>query len=253
MSLSKFMLLACIASLLGGAASPAAELRIGAGAAPTENVLKPIQAAFEKATGHQLTILATGPKNALADLDKGLVQAAAAGLSLEDWLALMAKENVEVKDAGALRAKVIGQDKIRVLVHKGNPVQALSREQLQGLFTGRLDNWQAVGGPDSPVIVVWGSLIPGTNSLFQKNILEGAQPGGNLLEATTAEDVRQLVASNPEAIGIGPQAILDASVASPATPEVARPITLLYRGEASPELKQLLEFIAGEGQSLIRN
>ncbi|MFA7330891.1 MAG: substrate-binding domain-containing protein [Candidatus Delongbacteria bacterium] len=252
MKLAQLLALGLVAGLTLAGGAAAREIRIGAGAAPTENVLKPVKAAFEKATGHTLTILATGPKNALADLDKGLVEAAAAGLSLEDWLALMKKENVEVADPAGLKAVVIGQDKIRVLVHKDNPVKTLSREQLKGLFTGSLDNWQAVGGADAPVIVVWGSLIPGTNSLFQKNMLEGAAPGGNLLEATTAEDVRQIVASNPEAIGIGPLAILDASVASPDTPEVARPITLLSRGNPSPELQQLLDFIAKEGPALIR-
>jgi phosphate transport system substrate-binding protein len=241
----------CAVAVLAGTGW-AKEIKVGAGAAPTENVLKPIKEAFEKATGHTLTILSSGPKNALLDLDKGLVEAASAGLSTEDWLALMAKENAPVADPGALKPVIIGQDKIRVLTHPSNAVKSLDKDQLKGLFTGAIDNWKAVGGADAPVIVVWGSLIPGTNSLFQKRILDGAAAGGAVLEATTAEDIRQIVAANPEAVGIGPLAVLDASVTSPQTPEIARPITLLTRGEPSAEMKQLLDFIAGPGQALIR-
>lgn len=231
----------------------AVEIRIGSGAAPTENVLKPIEVAFEKASGHQLTILATGPKNAMQDLEKGLVDAASAGLTLEDWLALMQKEGVPVGDPKAIQPTIIGQDRIAVLTHLSNPVKSLSAEQLKGLFTGSIGNWQELGGPDAPVIVVWGKLIPGTNSLFQKRMMGGAEPGGNVLESTTAEEVRQMVASNAEAIGIGPMAILDGTVASPSTPEIARPITLVTLGAPNPGVKALLDYIAGPGQALIKH
>ena len=62
---------------------------------------------------------------------------------------------------------------------------------------------------------MWGKLIPGTNSMFIKNMLDGEAQTKDILEATTAEDVRQNVASNPEAVGIGPAAVVDASVKSP--------------------------------------
>lgn len=231
----------------------AAEIRIGAGAAPTENILKPIEEAFEKASGHQLTILATGPKNAMQDLEKGLVDAAAAGLSTEDWLALMQKEGVPVADPKAIQTTVIGQDRIAVLTHPSNPVKSLSAEQLKGLFTGSIGNWQELGGPDAPVIVVWGKLMSGTNSLFQKRMMGGAEPGGNVLESTTAEDVRQMVASNAEAVGIGPMAILDGTVASPSAPEIARPITLATKGAPNPAVKALVDYIAGPGQAQIKH
>jgi len=51
------------------------ELRVGAGAAPTENVLKPIQEPMEKAIGLKLIIVPNGPVEALMDLDKGKVDA----------------------------------------------------------------------------------------------------------------------------------------------------------------------------------
>ncbi|MBA4374412.1 MAG: phosphate ABC transporter substrate-binding protein, partial [Thermodesulfovibrio sp.] len=146
----------------------------------------------------------------------------------------------------------IGKDKIVVLLHKDNPVTQLSKDQLKGMFTGKITNWKEVGGKDLPVIVVWGKLIPGTNSLFVKNMLDGEALVKDVLDATTAEDVRQNVASNLEAIGIGPAAAIDKTVKSPASPEIARPITLLTKGAPSPGIQKLIDFIKGEGQKYIK-
>lgn len=229
-----------------------AEVVVGAGAAPVENVLKPIKDAFEKATGITLKIVPSGPKVALEDLQKGVVHAAAAGLRFDDWMALMKKEGAEVKDPGQFQQFEIGKDSIIVLLHKDNPVSKLSKDQLKGIFTGKLQNWKDVGGKDLPIIVVWGKLIPGTNSLFARVILDGEQFVKDRIEATTAEDVKHNVASNPEAVGIGPKAVADATVKVPETPEISRPIILLTKGKPNAEVQKLLDFIKGEGQKYIK-
>ncbi|MFZ4855758.1 MAG: substrate-binding domain-containing protein [Desulfuromonadaceae bacterium] len=219
-------------------------LKVGAGAAPTENVLKPVEAGFEKATGLDLSILASGPKQAFIDLDRGSVDAAAAGLSFDDWMALLKKEGVAVADTKAYQAVVIGRDKVVVIVHPENSVARLSKEQLTGIFAGKISNWKDVGGKDAPILIVWGGLTQGTNTMFIKHVMGGAKPAEEVIAATTAEDIRHNVASNPEAIGIGPQAIVNSMVRSPETPEVARPITLITKGAPSANVKKLLDYIA---------
>jgi len=229
-----------------------AELKIGAGAAPTENVLKPIKDAFEKSSGIKLSILANGPKNALLDLDKGVVEAAAAGLSFDDWLALMKKEGVEVKDPAAYNRAVIGKDQIKVIVNKENKIGKLTAEQLQGIFSGEIASWKEVGGDDQPILVVLGKLVPGTNSMFLKKFLGTKAFAKDVLDATTAEDVKQNVVSNPSAIAFGPLALVDDTVNVPETPELSRDITLLTKGSPSANVQKLLDFIKGEGQKYIR-
>lgn len=219
-------------------------VKIGAGAAPTENILKPAEAAFEKTSGLDLSIISSGPKQAFIDLERGTVDAAAAGLSFEDWMVLLKKEGVSVADPKAYQAVIIGKDKVIVIVHKDNPVAKLSREQLTGIFSGKITNWKDVGGKDAPILVVWGGLTQGTNSMFVKHIMGGTKPTDEVIAATTAEDIRHNVASNPEAIGIGPQAIANSTVRSPETPEVARPITLITKGEPTAKVRKLLEFLS---------
>jgi phosphate transport system substrate-binding protein len=57
----------------------AEEIKIGAGAAPTENIFKKIQEPMEKAIGVKLILISNGPSDALKDLDKGAVDAASGG------------------------------------------------------------------------------------------------------------------------------------------------------------------------------
>jgi phosphate transport system substrate-binding protein len=233
-------------------AATAEELKIGAGAAPVENVLKPVREAFEKATGIRLSVTPSGPKVALQDLERGTVDAAAAGLTLPDWLAMMKKEGAEIKDPASINAVTIGKDRIVVITHKSNPVKKLSREQLQGIFTGKIESWKELGGEDQPILVVWGKLIQGTNSMFVAKILDGKAQTKDVIEATTAEDVRQNVAANPSAIGIGPAAIVNGSISAPEVPEVARDIILVTKGKPSANTQKLIDFIKGEGQKYIR-
>jgi len=252
MRLSRMLTLCCAVLISTCLTCLAEEIRVGAGAAPVENILKPIKAPFEKATGLTLGIFASGPKNAFVDLEKGTVDAAAAGLSLDDWMALLKKEGVAVADPKAYQSVVIGKDKVIVLTHKSNPVKNLSKEQLKAIFTGKTVNWKDVDGNDAPILVVWGKMIQGTNSMFVKNMLDGSEPIKDVLEVGTADDVKNAVESNPEAIGIGPLSLAGASLNIPATPELGRAITLLTKGAPKPAVQKLISFIAGEGAQYVK-
>lgn len=60
----------------------------------------------------------------------------------------------------------IARDGVTVIVHKDNPVQALSDEQMIDIFTGRAANWKEVGGRDAPVLVLAGGADRGSSELF---------------------------------------------------------------------------------------
>lgn len=230
----------------------AEELKIGAGAAPTETILKPVKTGFEKASGISLNILSNGPKQAFIELEKGTVDAAAAGLSVDDWWALLKKEGVNTDNQAAYKSQVIGKDRVVVLTHKDNKVAELSKEQLIGIFSGKIQNWKDVGGKDMPILVIWGSLIPGTNSMFTKVALGGSAITKDILDATTADDIKDKIKVNPEAVGIGPAVLVDGSVWSPKTPEVARDITIMTKGAPSAKVQKLIDFIKGDGSKLIK-
>ncbi len=52
------------------------------------------------------------------------------------------------------------RDPLAVITHQSTPVDALTTEQLQSLFSGNVANWKEVGGPDLAVTLV----VPGEDT-----------------------------------------------------------------------------------------
>jgi phosphate transport system substrate-binding protein len=192
-----------------------------------------------------------GPRVALMELEKGKVDAALGGLGFEDWMNFMEAEGVGVRDPSLLQHVTVGKDKIKVLIHRDNPVANLTKEQLKGIFTGKITNWKDVGGKDMPLIVVWTKFLGG-NYLFAKTILDSHPLTKDIVEVGTSVDARQMVSSTPGAIGIGPLAVVSEIVKSPKTPEVERPITLITKGKPSPNVKILIDFIKEKGGKYVK-
>lgn len=66
-----------------------------------------------------------------------------------------------------LRFVTIGFDALAVIVNRDNPVTGLSRAQLVDLYSGRAENWRAVGGEDRPVVRVTKEVGRSTLDLFE--------------------------------------------------------------------------------------
>jgi phosphate transport system substrate-binding protein len=85
-----------------------------------------------------------------------------------------------------------------------------------------------------------------------KKILDGEPVLKEVLETTTATEIKNIVAITPEAIGIGPLAVVDGSVKAPKIPDISRPIILVTKGNPSAKVQKLIDFIKGEGQKYIK-
>jgi len=229
----------------------AEELKVGAGAAATENIFNKIKDPLEKATGIKLMVNSSGPVQAIKDLDSGSIEAAVGGLTFPDWMLMMEKEGYTIADKSLYKNRVIGKDLVKVMLNKDVTVTALTKEQLAAIFTGKTKNWSEVGGPDKPVVVILGSKIPGTQAVFQKQILNGEAYATGAIEGTTADDLKARIVATPGGVSLAALSQIDSSVNGPSIPEVGRPITLITKGAPSAVLQKMLDFIAGEGQKYI--
>jgi phosphate transport system substrate-binding protein len=229
----------------------AQEVKIGAGAAPTENIFNKIMDPFQKATGITLKIVDSGPVQALKDLDNGLLDAAAGGLTFGDWMDMMVKEGYTIADRSVYKNRVIGKDVVKVFTNKDVTVSTLSKAQLTAVFTGRAKNWSEVGGPSLPIVVMLGSKIPGTQNVFQKQAMDGAEYVADAMKGTSAQDLKEKVKATSGAVCLGPMTLADASINVPAIPEIGRPITLITKGAPSSGLQKVIDFINGEGKQYI--
>lgn len=239
-------------ALLATVPAFAAELKVGGGGASIATIFTPVKAPFEKATGHNLYILQSTPKNGLIDLWQGKLDAAVTAVPLDGMIAGADKDGVKV-DKAALQTFTVGLNKTAAFVHPSNPIKSLTKEQLKGLFTGKIQNWKEVGGNDAPVLVVWGKNSPGQNALFSKIILDGAPLTKDILDTTDYKGILDSVAANPEAIGIDPLSMENASVkAIRLNPPADSPILLITKGAPTPAVKQLLDFINTNGKNYIK-
>ena len=49
---------------------------------------------------------------------------------------------------------ILARDGVCFLVHKSNPIEALTDQQIVDIFTGKITNWKQVGGRDAAVTVI---------------------------------------------------------------------------------------------------
>ena len=62
-------------------------------------------------------------------------------------------EKQKLKQNGKdVREVIVAYDALAVVVHPDNKVTKLTREQLEGIFTGKITNWKQVGGADLKIV-----------------------------------------------------------------------------------------------------
>ncbi|HBA87660.1 MAG TPA: phosphate ABC transporter substrate-binding protein [Geobacter sp.] len=237
--------------LLLAASAFAEDIKVGGGGASMSAVFTPVKAPFDKATGDTLVVLQSSPKDGLIDLVKGKVDLATAAVPLDSMISGAEKEGVKI-NRGSLVVQEIGANRTAIFVHPSNKVSKLSKEQLKGLFTGKILNWKEVGGDDKDVIVVWGKGTPGQNAQFIREMLDGAELAKDVLDTTNYAKIKESVAATPEAVGIDPFGLADASVKVVETPAMTSPILAVTVGKPSAKVQHLLDYIKGEGSRYLK-
>ncbi len=106
----------------------------------------------------------------------------------------------------------IAYDVIVVITNKNVPVENLSADQVKGIFTGTIKNWQEVGGPDAPITVVVRDSSSGTREMFDEKALQKQKPLSGAIETNSNGIMRQTISSTPNAIGYVSLGYADGSV-----------------------------------------
>ncbi|NJL00023.1 MAG: phosphate ABC transporter substrate-binding protein [Spirulinaceae cyanobacterium SM2_1_0] len=89
------------------------------------------------------------------------------------------------EESQGLQAVTVRPDAIAIIVGIDNPFNGtLTTEQVRGIFTGQITNWQEIGGPNATIRVINRPPVSGTHQAFQDIVLDG-QPFGNAPNITT--------------------------------------------------------------------
>jgi len=102
---------------------------------------------------------------------------------------------------------VIARDAIAIIVNPENPVDNLTLEQISDIYSGKINNWQEIGGEDRPIVRLSRETNSGTHVYFLEEVIRLGQKDNNTLFSSTtlllpsSEGIGAEIRQNPNAIG----------------------------------------------------
>jgi len=97
----------------------------------------------------------------------------------------------------------VALDGISLYIHEDDPVDNLSLEQLDLIFTGKVRNWLGVGGNDAPIVLYSRENSSGTYEFFKERVLGGKDFAASAQTMPGTAAVLQAVAKDKNGIGYG--------------------------------------------------
>jgi phosphate transport system substrate-binding protein len=183
-----------------------------------------------------------------------------------------ASKAISANDSQGLTQYTLGQDGVVAIVSPNNNLTGLTKDQLKGIFSGNITNWNQVGGPDAKINVIVREEGSGTRDAFQDIVLGKLSNGtkvsfvSSAIVQSSTQAVQQAVSQDPNAIGFCSFADLgndtkalsingisaSASTIADGTYTIQRPFLFLVKGDAKGEVKNFIDWVMGpEGQAIL--
>lgn len=191
------------------------------------------------------------------------------------------KEN-EIEDALQNGIKpvefVVAIDALAIIVHPDNPVSRLTIDQLADIYTGRITNWQEVGGNDAPIILLSRETNSGTHVYFLEEVIrQGNEDSEDIFAPQTllmpsSVGITSELSRNVNAIGYdglgyvtehekviavaedanAPYVLPTVETGADGTYPIARNLYMYTAGEPNDAIADYLNWIKGaEGQAIV--
>jgi phosphate transport system substrate-binding protein len=171
----------------------------------------------------------------------------------------------------------VAGDAIAVIVNPTNPVDRLTLQQISDMYTGKITNWQQVGGEDRPIVLLSRESNSGTYVYFLENVVRMGDSESDLLFSPDAllmpssEGIGSEVRQNPNAIGYDGLGYVtdDMKMVAVATDEgqpfvlpsqqtvldgtypIARPLYVYTPVEPEGTIAEYIDWILNDGQALV--
>lgn len=114
---------------------------------------------------------------------------------------LTAEEKRQAKQQGiTLEEFPVAIEGVAVVTHPGVAVDNISQANLRDIYTGQLNNWQQLGGPDLPIVPISRNDTGGTVSFFSQQVLNGSALASNVQRSVNTTEALRLTANTPGAI-----------------------------------------------------
>ncbi len=124
-------------------------------------------------------------------------------------------EKQKLQEGGKnVKEVIVAYDALAVVVHPSNKVKNLTREQLEGIFTGKIKNWKEVGGDDMKIIPYSRETSSGTYEFFKESVLKNKNYMNGIMSMPATGAIIQSISQTKGAIGYVGLAYLNKSVKS---------------------------------------
>jgi phosphate transport system substrate-binding protein len=97
----------------------------------------------------------------------------------------------------------VALDTLAIVVSSQNPVKELTVKQLMGIYTGKINNWQEVGGNNRPILRYSRESSSGTYQFFKEFILKNQDYAADCQTLSGTSAVTNAVSKDPGGIGYG--------------------------------------------------
>jgi phosphate transport system substrate-binding protein len=182
-------------------------------------------------------------------------------------------EKMKMQDAGkAFKEVVFANDAISVVVNPGNKVDQLTREQLEGMYTGKIKNWKEVGGDDLTIVLYSRESSSGTYEFFKEHVLMNKNYASSALLMPATGAIIQSVSQTKGAVGYVGLAYVEKTVkalkvsydkgktyvtpsvetAKNKTYPITRPLQLYYLTSLEKKVAPYINYLlSAEGQKIV--
>ncbi len=222
---------------------------------------------YMKKAGTKVTVTGGGSGIGFAALIEGTTDLAMASRSIKF------DEKMKMQNGGkSVKMVVIAKDALSVVVNPSNKVTNLTREQLEGIFTGKITNWKQVGGADLPIVAYSRETTSGTYEFFKEHVLKNKNYKSGILSMPATGAIIQSVSQTKGAIGYVGMAYANSSVkevhvsydggktyvqptkanAKAGKYPIVRPLFLYYEAKSESRVKPFINYIlSAEGQEIV--
>jgi phosphate transport system substrate-binding protein len=170
------------------------------------------------------------------------------------------------------REVIIAYDALAIVVNPDNKVSNLTREQLEGIFTGKIKNWKEVGGEDMRIIPYARETSSGTYEFFKESVMRNRNYVNGIMSMPATGAIIQSISQTKGAIGYvglayvnnsvkaikvsydGGKTFVEPSVANAKnkTYPIVRPLFYYYEAKSERIVKPLLDYILSpQGQQIV--